>query len=166
MGCGWTRLAYHRYPPSGSINIHPRCRAPRGEPSATCGVVTTMEPHLEQLTRLAECCLNERPSRRLDGEIYCALHCIPDLNSVDNERLIDARLNGEVLVQGHRGLPVGWIEAPPFTSELAYAEALLPDGVRTILRDPMKVCAAALRARALSDAPPPRVSDLFEFRSA
>ena len=125
-----------------------------------------MEPHLEQLLRVAESCLQERPSRRLDGEIYCALHRIEDLNRVDNERLIDARLNGEVLVEGHRGLPVGWIEAPPFTAELRYAEALLPDGVRTMLKDPIKVCAAALRARALSDAPAPRVSNMFEFRSA
>jgi hypothetical protein len=125
-----------------------------------------MEPHSEQLRRLAEACLRERPSRRLDGEIYCALHGIADLNRVDNERLIDARLRGEVLVEDHRGLPVGWIEAPPFTAELRYAEALLPENVRTILKDPMKVCAAALNARALSDAPPPRVSNVFEFRSA
>ena len=125
-----------------------------------------MEPHIERLLRLAESCLTERPSRRLDGEIYCALHKIDDLNSVENERLIDARLNGEVLVRGHRGLPVGWIEAPPFTAELRYAEELLPDGVRTILKDPMKVCAAALNARARCDAPAPRVSEVFEFRSA
>jgi len=125
-----------------------------------------MEPHIERLLRLAEACLTERPSRRLDGEIYCALHCIDDLNSVDNERLIDARLNGEVLVRGHRGLSVGWIEAPPFTTDLRYAEALLPEGVRTILRVPIEVCSAALHARAKCDAPAPRVSDLFEFRSA
>jgi hypothetical protein len=124
-----------------------------------------MEPHLEQLMRLSEACLLERPSRRLDGEIYCALHRIEDLNRVENERLIDARLNGEVLVEGHRDVPVGWIEAPPFTAELRYAEALLPDGVRTMLKDPMKVCAAALRARALCDAPAPRVSSLRQTAS-
>ena len=125
-----------------------------------------METHTEQLRRVAEACLRGRPSRRLDGEIYCALHGIVDLNSLDSMRLMDARLRGEVLVHDHRGLPVGWIEAPPFTAELRYAEALLPENVRTILRDPMKVCAAALNARALCDAPPPRVSNVFEFRSA
>jgi hypothetical protein len=76
---------------------------------------------------------------------------------------LTARANGEVLVEHRRGGGVGWIEAPPFTAELRYAETLLPDGVRTICRDPRRVCATALHARALLGAPPPALSTHFEF---
>ena len=111
-----------------------------------------IEPSAQRLLALAERCLVEAPSRRLDGEIYCAVH-----------HLWEARESGEVLV-GHRGATVEWIEAPPFTTELKYAETLLPERVATILRDPLAVCAAALRARALSDTPPPYVSSLLDVR--
>jgi hypothetical protein len=117
----------------------------------------------QRLLALAERCLVEAPSRRLDGEIYCAVHHIMDMNHLNAHNLWEARESGEVLV-GHRGATVEWIEAPPFTTELKYAETLLPERVATILKDPLAVCAAALRARALSDASPPHVSSLLDVR--
>lgn len=122
-----------------------------------------IEPSAQRLLALAERCLVEAPSRRLDGEIYCAVHHIVDMNHLDAHNLWEARESGEVLV-GHRETTVEWIEVPPFTTELKYAETLLPERVVTILRDPLAVCAAALRARALSDTPPPHVSSLLDVR--
>src|SRR5262245_29474082 len=104
------------------------------------------------LAALADRCLIEAPSRGLDVEIYCALHGIEDGNELASPALIEARAKGEVLVV-EPGL-WGWVEVPPFTSELKYARSLLPDGVYTISSDPRVVCAAALRALALTNAPP------------
>jgi hypothetical protein len=60
----------------------------------------------------------------------------------------------------------GWVEVPPFTGELKYAKSLLPDGLYTISPDPRIVCAAALRALALTDAPPmPYLSLRSELRA-
>ncbi len=60
----------------------------------------------------------------------------------------------------------GWVEVPPFTGELKYAKSLLPDGLYTISSDPRIVCAAALRALALTDAPPmPYLSLRSELRA-
>ena len=117
---------------------------------------------MTQLAELAERCLREPASRGLDGAIYCAVHNIEDMNDLSNDNLLQARDSGEVLVEDHRG--IGWVEAPPFTAELKYAETLLPDGVVTICRDPRRLCATALVVRALTGAPPPRVSGVFEFR--
>ena len=122
-----------------------------------------IDPSAQRLLALAEQCLVEAPSRRLDGEIYCAVHHIVDMNHLDAHNLWEARESGEVLVE-HRGATVEWIEAPPFTAELKYAETLLPERVATILKDPRAVCAAALRARAHSDASPPYVSSLLDVR--
>ena len=122
-----------------------------------------IEPSAQRLLALAEQCLVEAPSRRLDGEIYCAVHHIMDMNGLRDHNLWEARERGEVLV-GHPGATVEWIEAPPFTTELKYAETLLPERVATLLKDPRAVCAAALRARALSDAPPPYISSLLDVR--
>jgi hypothetical protein len=36
-------------------------------------------------------CLREPASRRLDGEIYCALHNIIDRNPLINDQLLQAR---------------------------------------------------------------------------
>ena len=116
-----------------------------------------------RLLALAERCLQESPSRQLDGEIYCAVHYIEDLNSLSMPNLWDAKLNGQVLVRYGQGGAVGWIEAPPFTFERQFAETLLPDGLVTICRDARFVCAAALRSRALTKAPAPALSNVFEF---
>jgi hypothetical protein len=120
-------------------------------------------PPVSSLVALAGRCLREPASRRLDGEIYCALHNIRDINDLSDHKLMEARENGEVLVEHQHGAGRGWIEAPPFTAELQYAETLVPEGLATIARDPRIVCAAALHARALTSAPAPRVSNIFEF---
>jgi hypothetical protein len=122
-----------------------------------------IEASAQRLLALAERCLVEAPSRSLDGEIYVAVHHIVDMNDLNAHNLWEARESGDVLVE-HRGATVEWIEAPPFTAELKYAETLLPERVATILKDPRAVCAAALRARAHSHAPPPYVSSLLEVR--
>jgi hypothetical protein len=122
-----------------------------------------LEASAQRLLTLAERCLVEAPSRSLDGEIYVAVHHIMDMNELTAHNLWEAKVSGEVLVE-HRGATVEWIEAPPFTAELKYAETLLPERVATILKDPRAVCAAALRARAHSDASPPYVSSLLDVR--
>jgi hypothetical protein len=43
---------------------------------------------------------------------------------------------------------------PPFTEQLKYAKSLLPDGLYTISSDARIVCATALCALALIEAPP------------
>jgi hypothetical protein len=85
-------------------------------------------------------CLHEPASRRLDGEIYCAVHNVSDRNALINDHLL------------HDGL--AWIEDPPFTAELKFAEVLLPEGLLTFYQDARKVCATALQARALANEPP------------
>jgi hypothetical protein len=109
-------------------------------------------------------CLHEPASRRLDGEIYCAVHNVNDRNPLINGQLLHARENGEVLVEHGPGDGLGWIEVPPFTAELKYAEALLPEGLLTFCRDARRVCATALQARALANEPPPLVSNLVQLR--
>lgn len=104
------------------------------------------------LTALAHRCLAEAPSRALDAEIYCAIHGIEDGNDLASPALAEARAKGDVLIV-EPGL-WDWVEVPPFTGELKYAKSLLPDGIYTISADPRIVCAAALRALALSNAPP------------
>ena len=104
------------------------------------------------LAALADRCHTEAPSRALDVEIYCALHGIEDGNELASPALIEARAKGDVLIV-EPGL-WGWVEVPPFTGVLKYAKSLLPEGVYTISSDPRIVCAAALRALALSNAPP------------
>lgn len=121
-----------------------------------------MEPPSDILMDLALRCLREPASRALDGEIYCAIHNIEDVNDLSNHNLQEARCNGEVLVEHLRGAGIGWIQAPPFTSDLRYAETLLPDGLRTVCREPRRVCATALRARALMNVAPLTVSTIFE----
>lgn len=124
------------------------------------------DPSASRLLALAERCLSEPPSRHLDGEIYCAVHHIEDVNDLSSDTLRQAWQRGQVLVEHHRGAEIGWIEAPPFTEELRYAETLLPDGVATVCRDARRACATALNVRALVDAAPPPVCDVFESREA
>jgi hypothetical protein len=104
------------------------------------------------LAELADRCLAEAPSRALDVEIYCAIHGIEDGNDLASPALIEARARGEALIveQGRQG----WVEVPPFTGELKYAKSLLPDGLYTISPDPRIVCATALWALAITEAPP------------
>ena len=104
------------------------------------------------MASLAERCLSEAPSRALDVEIYCAIHGIEDGNDLASPSLVEARAKGDVLIV-EPGLQ-GWVEVPPFTGELKYAKSLLPDGLCTISSEPRIVCAAALRALAITDAPP------------
>jgi hypothetical protein len=109
-------------------------------------------------------CLSEPVSRRLDGEIYCAIHNVTDWNPLLNNQQFRARENGDVLLE-HPGDGLVWIEAPPFTAELRYAESLLPEGLCTFYRDARKVCATALQARALANEPPlPSVSNTMKLR--
>lgn len=106
------------------------------------------------LSQLAERCLREGPSRRLDGEIYCAVHALADWNDLGDELRVAAREAGHVLVAHDSETDTRWIEAPPFTSVLKYAESLMPSGVAYIAREPRIVCATALSARARSGEPP------------
>jgi hypothetical protein len=123
------------------------------------------EQHIKlDLYGLGRRCLREPASRRLDGEIYCALHNISDSNPLINDQQLHARENGDVLVEHCPGDGLGWIEVPPFTAELKYAESLLPEGLFTFYRDARSVCATALQARALANEPPPLVSNLVQLR--
>ena len=110
------------------------------------------------LHRLGTRCWYELASRRLDGEIYCVIHDVTDWNPLLNSQQFQARESGEVLVEHCSGEGLDWIEAPPFTRELRYAEALLPEGLWTFYREARKVCATALQARALTNEPPPLIS--------
>jgi hypothetical protein len=110
-------------------------------------------------------CLREPASRRLDGEIYCAVHNVTDRNPLINDQLLQARENGDVLVELRPGDGLAWTEAPPFTAELRYAESLLPEGLLTFFRDARRLCATALQARALANEPPlPSVSNIMKLR--
>ena len=104
------------------------------------------------LAALAARCLREEPSRALDVEIYCAIHEIEDGNDLASPALVEARAKGDVLIV-EPGLH-SWVEVPPFTGVLKYAKSLVPDGLHTISSEPRIVCAAALRALAITGAPP------------
>jgi hypothetical protein len=112
------------------------------------------------LHHLGQRCLEEPASRRLDGEIYCAIHGVIDANLLWTEELLAARDAGLVLVEHCRGEGHAWIEAPPYTTHVTYAESLLPDGLSTFYRDPRRLCATALQACALANEPPPAVARL------
>ena len=109
-------------------------------------------------------CLREPASRRLDGEIYCAIHNVTDWNPLINNQQFQARESGEVLVEHPAGEGFQWIESPPFTTELRYAESLLPEGILTFYREARRVCATALQARALANEPAPPVSNIAQLR--
>ena len=109
-------------------------------------------------------CLHEPASRSLDGEIYCAIHNVTDWNPLSNNQQFQARESGEVLVEHCPDEGLHWIEAPPFTTGLRYAESLLPEGVLTFYLDARRVCATALQARALANEPAPLVSNIAQLR--
>lgn len=104
------------------------------------------------LVALANRCLIEPPSRALDSEIYCAVNRITDGNDLSNDTLVDARRNGDVLVAAAGA--EGWVAAPAFTRELGSARSLVPDGLYTISKVARIVCATALTALAITQAPP------------
>lgn len=104
------------------------------------------------LAELADRCLAEAPSRALDVEIYCAIHGIEDGNDLASPALAEARARGEALIV--EPARQGWVEVPPFTGDIKYAKSLLPDGLYTISPDPRIVCATALWALAITEAPP------------
>ncbi|HMK01757.1 MAG TPA: hypothetical protein VK552_20750, partial [Reyranella sp.] len=85
-------------------------------------------------------------------------------NPLVNDRFLLARERGEVLVQHSFGAGLSWIEVPPFTAELKYAESLLPEGLVTFFRDARRVCATALQARALANEPPRLISNFVQLR--
>ena len=113
-----------------------------------------------QLYGLGARCLNEPASRRLDGEIYCALHNVDDWNPLLNHSFELAKENGQVFVEHNPGAGLVWIEVPRFTTKLGYAQTLLPEGLVTFFKDARRTCATALQARALSNEPPPLVSNI------
>ena len=117
-------------------------------------MVTALRDLSDALHLLGQRCLDEPASRRLDGEIYCAIHGVRDANLVWTDQLVAAREAGLVLVEHCRGEGHEWVEAPPYTSHLTYAESLLPEGLLTFFRDPRRLCATALQARALANEPP------------
>jgi hypothetical protein len=95
-------------------------------PKAPCGPIQpALSSQLPDLYGLGARCLSEPASRRLDGEIYCAIHNVTDWNPLLNNQQFRARENGDVLLE-HPGDGLVWIEAPPFTAELRYAEARMP----------------------------------------
>jgi len=105
---------------------------------------------------LAGRCVHERASRRLDGRDLRCNTQHRGYQHLSNDNPWEAKRNGQVLVRHHGGRGIGWMEAPPFSRERKYAVMLLPEGLATICKDPRFVCAVALRARALTNAPPPR----------
>jgi len=113
------------------------------------------------LYRLGQRCLEEPASRRLDGEVYCAIHNIADANPLSTEPLLMARHAGYVFVEHYAGEGLAWVQAPPYTSNLKFAEALLPEGLLTFYRDARRLCATALQARALVNEPSPSVDRLM-----
>ena len=76
-------------------------------------VLFPAEQHIKlDLNRLGYRCLHEPASRRLDGEIYCAVHNVSDRNTLINDQLLQARENAEVLVAHGPGDGLAWIEGP------------------------------------------------------
>ena len=78
-------------------------------------------------------------------------------------RRLVSNLRG-VLVEHCPDAGLDWIEVPPFTTELKFAESLLPEGVLTFYRDARKVWDTALQVRALANEPPPLVSGIVHVR--
>jgi len=95
-------------------------------------------------------CLIEPASRALDAAIYCAVLGATDDNTLSSAVLVEVRASGFIL----NSQPVkAWVYAPWYTEDLASAQSLVPAGLSTISRDPRLVCATALKARAILNAP-------------
>ena len=127
-----------------------------------CHPTLSRRPPMSSLVALAGRCLREPASRRLDGEIYCALHNIRDINDLSDRYLLEARENGEVLVEHQRGAP-RMDTGAAFHRGAALCRNARARGSGTIAQDPRRVCETALNARALTSAPPLRISNIFEF---
>ena len=100
---------------------------------------------------LSNLCLIEDASPALDASIHCAVLGTTDRNALTSATLRQARARGSILIlkAGVRG----WIEAPPYTSDLAWAKSLVPEDLATISPQPRIICATALIARAILDSP-------------
>jgi hypothetical protein len=106
---------------------------------------------LSPLITVANRCLMEPASRALDAAIHCAVLGITDANPLSSAAQIEARARGLILI--HRAAIWHWADAPPYTRDLGCAQLLVPEGLSTIAREPRIVCATALIARAMLDAP-------------
>jgi len=92
-----------------------------------------------RLLALAKRCLDEFPNRRLDSAIYCAIHNAVNVNTLDNDKLLEARDAGEILLENRNCVEeCGWIEAPPYTEYLKAANTLLPDGQASMMLRPLR----------------------------
>jgi hypothetical protein len=100
---------------------------------------------------LSNRCLMEPASRALDASIYCIVAGVIDQNSLTSASHREARIGGFILID-YAGIK-GWIEAPPYTSDLGCAKLLVPPDLATISREPRIVCATALVARAILESP-------------
>lgn len=107
---------------------------------------------LSPFINVANRCLVEPASRALDAAIHCAVLGVTDANPLSSAALIEARARGLILID--RAAIRGWADAPPYTADLGCAQLLVPEGLSTIAREPRIVCATALIARAMLDAPP------------
>jgi hypothetical protein len=95
--------------------------------------------------------MRDFPSRALDAQIFCAVHGVTDANSLTSPDLIEARARGHLLIG--EGSMLGWILAPRYTSDLALAQSLIPEGISTISKIPSIVCATALTIMARTGVP-------------
>jgi hypothetical protein len=99
-----------------------------------------------RLLALADRCLREPPSRRLDAEIYCAVLDEVDVNTLGTDRQLTAASDGDVLLVKRGTTGTEWYVSPPYTYELQYANLLLPENVLTIAKEARQVCSIALNA--------------------
>lgn len=111
--------------------------------------------HARRLLKIAQQCLEDRPSRTLDGIIYCAVYGLEDLNDLSHPKFEVARATGEVLVGSGRGFAMRWFSAPRYTTEKEAARALFPHHVDILPDNLPFACAAALRVRVAVGAPTP-----------
>lgn len=100
------------------------------------------------LLALAYRCEWEKPSRELDGAIYCAVHDVVDLNGLQGEELREKRRNGEVAVENHKDAEIGWRVAPLYTFRMEAAQMLLGSFSELCPNNARRTCAFALRALA------------------
>jgi len=107
-----------------------------------------MTERTERLLTLADRCEREGPSRELDGEIYCAIHNLVDLNGRHTQELRKAHTNGEVMVAYHEGVIMGWFTAPLYTCNMKAAQTLFDEHPNRSPDEPMLICSLALRMMA------------------
>ena len=82
------------------------------------------ESRFMPIAALTEIAIDKQPQRSM--QILREIHGAP-IRVFGVPR--HAKANGEVLVEHCPGDGLTWIEVPPFTAELEYAESLLPEGL-------------------------------------